>query len=189
MRAEINWRAIAEAIDFYAEHKFEYVEVPWVVSHAAIYATLPKDKQPFRTQKQSFLVGSAEQSFLQMMLEGKLPHGKFVTASPCFRDDDVDQLHFKDFFKVELIHRISSLAPTHIASLTDIMMQSAVHFFSSRMSGKDSIQIVRTDIGSDICINGIEVGSYGYRTYYGYDWIYGTGLAEPRLSQALARSR
>jgi len=30
----------------------------------------------------------------------------------------------------------------------------------------------------------IELGSYGIGSYENYKWVYGTGLAEPRLSQA-----
>lgn len=30
----------------------------------------------------------------------------------------------------------------------------------------------------------LELGSYGIGSYKDYKWVYGTGLAEPRLSQA-----
>ena len=39
----------------------------------------------------------------------------------------------------------------------------------------------------DISLNGIEVGSYGYRTYAGHHWIFGTGLALPRMTIALEK--
>ncbi len=48
-------------------------------------------------------MGSAEQGFVQLMLDGKLPLGSHMAAGPCFRDDEVDDLHQKTFFKVELI--------------------------------------------------------------------------------------
>ena len=35
--------------------------------------------------------------------------------------------------------------------------------------------------------NGIELGSYGIREFAGFRWIYGTGVAEPRLSLCIAR--
>jgi hypothetical protein len=35
----------------------------------------------------------------------------------------------------------------------------------------------------DIMLDGIEIGSYGHRTCLFCNWIYGTGLAEPRFSR------
>ena len=46
-------------------------------------------------------------------------------------------------------------------------------------------EIVETDEGWDINVGGIEVGSYGSRSIHDHLWVYGTGLAEPRFSQAL----
>jgi len=195
MRAEIDWSLIGDAIEFYKRFKFKYVEVPWMVFNEAIDATIPVGKQPFYIGGRhggvsgGALVGSAEQSFLQLMLDGKLEQGRYVTASPCFRDDEVDELHFKDFFKVELIHVIDDTAAgqTDADALVNILLQTALHFFASKMSDTDRVRIVTTDIGRDIFVNGVEVGSYGYRTYRGHHWIYGTGLAEPRFSQARSR--
>jgi hypothetical protein len=48
---------------------------------------------------------------------------------------------------------------------------------------------VKTDVGYDLEINGIEVGSYGRREVGDFTWVYGTGLALPRFSQALNRGK
>ena len=47
-----------------------------------------------------------------------------------------------------------------------------------------NFEIVKTEEGLDIELNGIEIGSYGYRSYKDFHWIYGTALAEPRFSLA-----
>lgn len=50
---------------------------------------------------------------------------------------------------------------------------------------------VETSAGWDVEVDGVEVGSYGHNELRDGDapfvWVYGTGLAEPRLSQAIAR--
>jgi hypothetical protein len=46
------------------------------------------------------------------------------------------------------------------------------------------LTIVKTEIGHDIELNGIEIGSYGWRQNQDIIWAYGTGLAEPRFSIA-----
>lgn len=50
------------------------------------------------------------------------------------------------------------------------------------------LQITKVEIDEfsyDLEINNIEVGSYGIRQYKNLFWVYGTGLAEPRFSQAI----
>lgn len=47
--------------------------------------------------------------------------------------------------------------------------------------------IEKVDYGYDLLLSGIEVGSYGFREYKNNKWIYGTGLAEPRFSQAFEK--
>ena len=54
-----------------------------------------------------------------------------------------------------------------------------------RRHSKNSVDVVPTKEGYDLMINGIEVGSYGLRMGNGYEWVYGTGLAEPRFSVAI----
>ena len=49
------------------------------------------------------------------------------------------------------------------------------------------LEIIKTDIGYDITINGEELGSYGIRKCEFLKWIYGTGCAEPRLSTLIKK--
>ena len=113
------------------------------------------------------------------MLEGKLQYGKYVAASPCFRDEvKCDEIHFPYFFKVELIS-INSKSPEWDM---DQCIDHAQDFFTANCN--DKIEIVKTKDGFDLNLNNIEIGSYGIRSYEGFQWVYGTGLAEPRFSQA-----
>lgn len=180
-RPTINWSIIPKALDFYEKLGYSYVEVPWIVSGEAINVTLPPDRTGLRTQDGP-LVGSAEQSFLHMALNGDLLSGRHVACSPCFRDDEEDDLHQRYFFKVELI--LLSLVPILDANrrVRD-MADEALVFFTGLYGGRDA-SIVPTEQGLDIEVNGIEVGSYGYRSYKELHWIFGTGIAEPRFSLA-----
>jgi hypothetical protein len=182
MNAPIRWDFVSQAIAYYSGLGYSYVEVPWIVGPEAINVTLPPGHTAFTTMDGT-LVGSAEQSFLHMALNGSLGEGDYVAATPCFRDDAVDRLHQRTFFKVELI----SLSPQPLdASLVPSMARMA-HDFFTRMPGGDAATIVRTQAGFDIELGGVELGSYGYRAYAGWYWVYGTGLAEPRFSLATGK--
>jgi seryl-tRNA synthetase len=174
----ISWNYIARAIDYYQLSGFNYIEVPWIVSGDAIYSTIPKDRSPIPTNNE-FLVGSAEQSFVQLMIDQKIEPGKYVAASPCFRDDSEDKLHKKYFFKVELIYLDNKQL-----SYNDLynLIKVAYKYYESIVLNKNKLNIVKTNIGFDIEYNNIEIGSYGIRDYNGWYWVYGTGFAEPRYS-------
>ncbi len=111
-----------------------------------------------------------------------------MSTSPCFRDNEVDDIHFSDFMKVELCVVAPKLSPAWTAK----RVGDAAHQFA-RTEGL-FVSTVNTDIGFDIVSdNGIEIGSYGWRhaEIGGAEqvWAYGTGLAEPRFSQALQQQR
>jgi hypothetical protein len=180
----INWQQVSEAIEFYKLHGYSYVEVPWIVSDKAVQVTLPEGHIARRCQEGA-LVGSAEQSFIQMMVDGSLKPGKYVAASPCFRDDPVDEWHQTTFFKVELIN--FSLAPfgNPIKEVKDMLLTAADFFW---ICGAEDIDQRTTTEGLDIYLGDNEIGSYGYRTYETFHWIYGTGYADPRFSQALQKA-
>jgi hypothetical protein len=50
---------------------------------------------------------------------------------------------------------------------------------------KDSFDIL-CNLGKET--TQVELGSYGYRKYFGLRWIYGTGLAEPRTTLCITKS-
>jgi hypothetical protein len=68
------------------------------------------------------------------------------------------------------------------------MSQDALFFYRSIYEARDAA-IIPTAQGLDIELGGIELGSYGYRSYGRLHWIYGTGFAEPRFSQAVRKCR
>jgi hypothetical protein len=76
--ASINWRLFSEAQEHYSQRGFAYVEAPWLVSDAAYRATTPTGRR-FMSTPMGNVVVSAEQSFIQLMIDCMLPEGKFQT--------------------------------------------------------------------------------------------------------------
>ena len=178
---DINWSRLVETLDHFRTNRdFEQIEVPWLVSLDAIRMTHNGPAEP--TLQNLYVVGSAEQSFLELDLHGMIHPGKYVSLTPCFRDEPVlskfTNLHF---MKVELYQTVD----VEIGNL-QYLVNACSLWFEHLAKGTDSeIKIVQTYEGYDINLNGIEVGSYGMRTVNGHSWIYGTALAEPRFSVAL----
>jgi len=188
----INWDLISQAIRHYGE-KYSYIEVPWVVSRKSIQITLPNDKYfsvPVSNKdfnltetgtEDGVLVGSAEQSFLELESRGLLSRGRYMACTPCFRNELIkDNLHQKMFMKVELYSNIVSIDEYQL------MTTMALDFFS-RLS--KSTSIIRYSNFEDIEINDVEVGSYGIRQSGNLNWIFGTGIAEPRCSTAIRMNK
>lgn len=175
----IDYRNVSKAIDYYERCGFRYVEVPWVVSDDAINVTLPAGAVATRCQFGP-LVGSAEQSFIHMMQRDELRPGRYCAASPCFRDEPVlTELTRRTFFKVELIDFGD---PDPVATTHDLM-QTALSFYRG-LPGGFTAEPLPTREGVDICLGGIELGSYGYREWGPFRWVYGTGYADPRFTSA-----
>lgn len=181
----INYKLIDESCDYYKDNGYTRIETPWMVPEYVESITRPKDKIPFQIkQNNKCLIGSGEQSFLYLYLKEYLPLGKFQTITPCFRNDEYDNLHSKYFIKNELI-------------ITDVVNKSALSqiidlsldFFNKYLPDqKDSQRPYASKISDDeydIIYKGIELGSYGIRESKFLKWIYGTGCAEPRLSKAI----
>lgn len=169
---------------YHALGGFRELSLPWDASPEAIAVTLPKDRVAFSLGEQ-LLVGSAEQSFIDLMLQGQLRKGRWFALTPCFRNEIYDDLHFPYFMKLELI----SYQPEDPQKELLEMVRLAYEFLENDFSSGESLPIstVETSEGFDIEIGGIEVGSYGIRTHGEHLWVYGTGLAEPRYSIAVGR--
>jgi hypothetical protein len=177
VRPLIDYTLITRAISHYQGLGYKLVEVPWLVEPETIRLTYQGDS-PFRCEA-GWLVGSAEQGFLQLALEGALELGQpYVSASPCFRTDDVDATHQKSFFKVELF--------AYGALMADRFLADAAALYRSL-----GLDVERLIVGKqiDIMCRGVELGSYGSHLHKsGGAWSYGTGLAEPRTSYVLGLS-
>lgn len=179
----IDYGIISDSIDFYEVKGFSRVEVPWTVTKGISDITKPLGAGDFELVHNDgkVLVASAEQSFLYQYAKGFLPKGKFQAVTPCFRKERFDSIHTKYFIKNELIVT-DDVSTSSLKSVID----SSFQFFLKYAENSD-ISIVKTDIGYDIEIKGIEVGSYGIRSCDFLTWIYGTGVAEPRLSSVLLK--
>lgn len=176
----IDYNIIAESIEFYERFDFRRVESPWTVTEAISNITKPAGCTSFTIkEKNKVLVASGEQSFLAMYNKGFLPMGQFQTVTPCFRDDTFSPIHTKYFVKNELI-KTNDTSTDALLYLVD----TALLFFKRYVGNKARVEMM--DDGSyDIICDEVELGSYGIRKCPFLTWIYGTGVAEPRLSRAM----
>jgi hypothetical protein len=177
---EINWNNLIQTLEYFKSQGYTYLEVPWIVPEKITAITF--DREDVFVTKLGDLVGSAEQSFLDMNLRGTLPKGKFCALTPCFRSEkEITNLKRFYFMKVELIHTDVVDEKTLLEVTT-----KCLHWFSYLLN--DRAYIVTTENGYDIEYKGIELGSYGIREYSKFrspfKWLYATGIAEPRFSQA-----
>lgn len=201
---QIDYRLIADAMTFYTALGYQPVEVPWVVSDEVSELTCPDTKLAFGVSKYDThvgkLIGSSEQALISAVCSGALPSGKkLVCCSPCFRvNQDDSPYHFDQFMKIELgfgyplakykdLETVSVRMPNMI-SIIRLFIHHARSFFESKTSSKVETYNSDTDPETDILVNDIEVGSYGWRLIPNngnpFIWCYGTGLALPRFTQA-----
>lgn len=172
-RPAIDYNLIAQAVNYYKDIGFKYIEVPWVVPEEYNKITFP-GPFPFKTEY-GVLVGSAEQSFLYLASLGKLKYDvPYVAVSPCFREERVDETHHKSFIKVELFT---------LGWASTLLRTAAKELY---MALGLMPHLVETEQGFDWYAKGIELGSYGDRQHKELKWSYGTGLAEPRTSYVLS---
>lgn len=175
-----DWNLIKKALEYYTGLGYIYKETPWIVSPEITELTCPDIQKSLHNTTQSF-VGSAEQGFIQLALQGQLiPGVKYVSASPCIRLGETDELHQEQFFKVELY----SLSQDE--TVLNSFIDDASLFFSQMSLVMPCVVETSDPSTVDININGIEVGSYGTRSAQDIAWTFGTGLAEPRFSLACA---
>lgn len=180
----IDYSKIAKAQEYYNKLGYKYIEVPWLVSKQANEVTKPQGIKDYETFN-GCLVASGEQSFIQLILNNKLNYGLYSCITPCYRNEkEYNEYTYEYFLKLELIYYFNHIGD-EIDNQILKMLYDAKRFFSNYICW-DKLNIVNTNIGYDI--NGvlndkeIELGSYGYRKWNSYKWIYGTGIAEPRFS-------
>ena len=175
-----NWENLSKALKFYEDLDYEYINVPWLVSEDSTFATCQKKIEP--NYKDLYLVGSGEQSFIEIAKDLNLK--KYMTLTPCFRFEEglIDKFHQDYFMKVELFWKLSKIEDVNSCKeKLDLVLNDAYSFYSKY----SSVEKVFLGDQYDLNINGIEVGSYGIRHHKNFTWIFGTGCAEPRLSLAL----
>ncbi len=193
----INYGLIDLASHHYESHGFKRIESPWLVTPEISDITKAPGLSSYIVRKdneikEKVFVASGEQSFLYLVNKGFLPEsGRFHTITPCMRNDAFDATHTKYFVKLELIDFDSR---NEIDAVTEInlMIQTALGFFKKHAdSSKLAVEkTTNTEFPSwDILLDGIEIGSYGYRECLFCNWIYGTGIAEPRFSRLVQSNR
>jgi hypothetical protein len=187
----IEWRLLSQALEHYRRIGYDQVETPWVIPKPYMDGTKPHDHETFELHQGQFtkqhheLVGSAEQGFVYMKAQNLLPSGdQFMSVSPCFRVEHFDETHLPWFMKLELF--INDTNPERL----EYMIEDCVAMFET-LNDRDycpfeKIEVVRVGDTFDIEMNGIEIGSYGIRRHFNRaeGYIYGTGIALPRFTQA-----
>lgn len=191
----IDWERIARAMKHYTDYGYVRVEVPWAVSKEIAMLTCPYEERLSEVTDLGTLVGSSEQSFMQMRMNGELPFGRYVACTPCFRVmDGWTDIHQPYFMKVELWNDVDNDAVVDPRSPSSLI-EDAIDFMNAEISynskdpSKLNLEVTEAfQLNQDVLVNGIEMGSYGYRRRGNLTWEYGTGLAEPRFS-TLVRTR
>lgn len=210
-----GWGRFSAALAFYQDYSFKYLDVPWEIEDVFALATMPEgghqvrlvSDDPVYTQESRQLVASSEQSLLKYLHSG-LSTGFWMALTPCFRTEQtIGELRRRYFMKLELCIAEEPDGWYDLEeALVDQMSHCALIFFLSQ--GAKNARIVATPeadgergrrlitrFSRDIVVSkdgvDIELGSYGWRSWthpFGKQitWVYGTGLAEPRFSAALA---
>lgn len=188
----INYGYIERSCRFYEQKGFTRLEVPWWASKDVVHITKPadiKDREDFYLPVNDMvLVSSAEQSFLALAKESKMPVGRFFAVTPCFRNEHETAMSCKYFLKTELIDTSIRADILDDVRLLGDMVNVAMGFFREIVPSVELLKLVCTDEGWDIEYGGVEIGSYGIRFHEYMNWVYGTGVAEPRLSRAIAKA-
>lgn len=170
--SDIDCSLLLEAMQYYTRLGYTPLSCPMLVDRDIIDMTLPEGKIA-RECNGKYYVGSAEQSFYQMVKDGFRPEGKYMLITPCERDEVEDAYHFGIFLKVELVSNKASYQS---------ILEDVLSFYRHK---RFDVKVVREGLGKDILIGGIEVGSFGSRCYLGESISFGTGLALPRINQAI----
>ena len=175
----IDYSILASSVEYYETHGYKRIESPWTVTKEISKITAPTNASFFTIEeKNKVLVASGEQSLLYLYNKGFLPKGKWQTITPCFRDESFDALHTKYFIKNELMITDVVNESTLMSTIDD-----ALNFIKQWIPGAEV-----KDMGNhsyDIVFQSIELGSYGLRACPFIQWVYGTGIAEPRFSKVL----
>lgn len=189
----IDYELLHYSTRYYDELGYKRIEAPWLISEEISNITRPNDVAQYVVHKEGgnvlgdgkrkAFVASGEQSFLYLMAKGFLPSGKYQTVTPCIRNEMFDKTHVKYFTKNELI--IIGVDPSESKSCVDEVCTHACDFFMDCVTDFENFRVVETESGFDIKYHDVEIGSYGYRQSMIGNWVYGTGLAEPRFSRLI----
>lgn len=188
MTHPLDWKRIIQSASFYHTLGYQQVEVPWLVERKFAMATCPHERYLVSTDLGD-LVGSAEQGFIQQDYLGLLGKGKFQAITPCFRKEEVlDDRHQNTFLKLELYVNDGDLfeAMEDMAKNARTVARGFVHELTTGTGIILPTPVLEEmDGGYDLTMGGIELGSFGVRSFEHVSWAFGTGHAEPRLSSTI----
>lgn len=163
----IDWQLLANAESYYKSLGYKPVDVPWIVSKSVSEMTF--NGRGIICDLGN-LVGSGEQGFLV----NNYPSGLYQTITPCFREEtNISDSVRSYFIKLELYSE--DIYPNYKLLLNDAF---------SYLSNIVECRIIKTTEGHDIVSGELELGSYGARSMEDRHWVYGTGVALPRISIA-----
>lgn len=168
----IDSKLLMDAMQYYEGLGYRPISAPMLVDADIVEMTLPRGRFA-RSHLGKSYVGSAEQSFYQLIKDGLTPDGSYMMVTPCERDEDEDETHLGIFMKVELVSTNKSSYEI-LKDVSDFLSDSNIP------NGW-----VETETGFDLEVGGIEVGSYGSRRFKGHLIKFGTGLALPRISATI----
>ena len=160
------------AMNYYMMRGYKPLSAPMLVDKDIVEVTLPEGKKA-KQHLDKFYVGSAEQSFYQLLKEGFQPEGSYMMLTPCQRDEIPSERNLEVFLKLELI----SMDKTAFNIAKD------AYVLYTTLGSKVKTVVTEDFSCLDLEIGGVEVGSYGSRLFDDKLISYGTGLALPRFSQ------
>ena len=165
---------LRDAINFYETLGYVPVWVPHVVDTDVSAQTKPANVPDIPHVHGKVYSASAEQGFLQLYKEGALNPGKYMAVTPCIRPErELSNTYYTCFLKLELFSFGEGIEYNELLNDARVFMSSYIK----------EVLVETTEEGKDIIAKGIELGSYGKRSFPdGIEYVYGTGLAEPRFT-------
>lgn len=186
---------LAATLDFWTQRQgMRFVDLPWSVPACYLQATRPPGAPDaaLDTHYGQF-VCSGEQSFMALWDQGLLPDAAgYIGWTPCIRNEPLDDLHQYGFMKAELFSPAISPEDGLAGVMAFTLEQRRLFRELAQVDyGIDILPALGLEqVASDqwdILLGGIEIGSYGIRTFKEQLYVYGTALAEPRFSIAVER--
>lgn len=171
---------LAKAQEHYVREGYVDTPTPWLVGEEAYMATVPPGHENllWRSLTGDYHVASAEQGFMQLMVNGVEIPMKAQSTSPCYRgEQEYDEYHLPYYYKLELYN-----ADNSDSSLAN-MIVCARGLFTSLNIKTRVVQTGERAYDIETADTHLELGSYGYRKFRDHEWLYGTGLALPRAFQ------
>lgn len=182
----IDYVNLSEAIEYYQGRSYIPVDIAWTADAEFINSVIRPDTYATYTPQLGLFLTDPVQGFLQWAREtGK--RGKFQATVPCFRAGEVDRTH-RPYFMVNELFINEDKCVTSNTLLTTIIsdaMTLLAEYTPVRLdqTGEHAYSIV------DDCYD-IKLGAYGMVSDSPYGrYLYGTGMAEPRLSYVVRRRR